>query len=68
MKPKKLKSKICTEAHTVKFWFKKTDGFWEQREETFKHIRGKNSYEYVSKLFLKKYKNNQVNIISISYQ
>jgi len=70
LKYEEIKTKehvLYSESYEVKFWFQKSDGFWEQRYEMY-YGKGKGEHEYVSKRWERDYSGQPVKIVSIIYQ
>lgn len=56
-----------TESYAVKFWIKKPDGYWEQREEIY-HGHTKGSHAKAEQQCREAHKNDTIRIISVIYQ
>ncbi len=50
--------------YTVRFWYKKPDGYWKQISKTYKGY----SHQNAEKKWRDEYKHNQIKLIRVSYQ
>lgn len=64
---KKNEHPLYSESYEVNFWFRKPDGFWEQRNEMY-YGKSKGEHEYVVNRWNSDYKGQVVRYVSVSYQ